>query len=268
MRMGVFSVFPLVFLTAACSQMQSPQARRDLDSQRVARQKITTLFADHCDRFTCDSFTYANHTIHATGIHIAPDPSITQDHPSATLAVKDLRIVLAEDPTPAADLRPVEIDIDEPTLRRPDALRASTDPTPVEAALSTFIINTLDQMSTPEWTKLFDLTPDLAAPPPEARAACEREFGALQRVNVHLLRIEMPPDQEGAPPDALVLSADITKGDDGEWSAAISAGQQTGNTVAQLAPPMHVLFAVDGPRLMARSPDISWDADTATALER
>ena len=193
MRMRALAIAPLVMMTAACAAVRAPEARHDSQPGAVARQKITALFADHCDRFACDSFTYANKTIHATGIRIAPDPSVTADHPSATLTIRDLRIVLAADPTPATDLRPIEIDIDEPTLRRPEALRGSTPPTPTEAYLGTFMINVLDDMSQAQWTKVFDLGPQWASPTPEMRAGVDKEFGALQAVKVHLLRIELPP---------------------------------------------------------------------------
>ena len=83
-----FALLPTLLLVAACSQTQSPRAAAPLDAEGLARQKLVDLFAAHADRFDCASFHYADRTLTATDVRIAPDPGISQDHPSATLTIK------------------------------------------------------------------------------------------------------------------------------------------------------------------------------------
>lgn len=266
MRLRSLSLLP-VLLAAACSQSAPPRAELPTTPEKIARQKIVDLFAAHADVFTCKSFHYADKTLVATDVHIAPHPSITQDHPSATVTIKELKLVLAEDPAADRDLQLVEVNLDQPTLVRPAALRGSTEPTEVETFFTGYITDLLDKVSVSRWTTVLNLQPQLTTPSDQASAApTEQPFGSLRAVNVHLLRIEMPPDREGDAPNAIVLSGQLARVEGG-WEATVQAGHQVADAAPELAPALHVQFKLEDARILARSPDMGIP-DNATALDR
>ena len=125
----------------------------------------------------------------------------------------------------------------------------------------------LDKMSNARWTKIYDLAPMVQAPG-EAAQAAPNPLGELRAVNVHLLRIEMPPEKAGGTPGALVLSANFTKTSDQQWDATVQAGQQLADAEPTLAPPIHIQFKSEDAHLLARSPEANTDFAGATALDR
>jgi hypothetical protein len=266
MKVRCLTLLPLL-LAAACTQNVHRENAARPSPEKIAQQKIVALFADHADIFKCDSFRYSDKTITATNVQIFPHPSITQDRPSATVAIKEMKITLAEDPAMDRDFRLVSLNLDEPTLVRPAALRGSTDPTETEAFLSTYITDMLDKMSNARWTKIYDLAPMVQAPGDAAQAA-PNPLGELRAVNVHLLRIEMPPEKAGGTPGALVLSANFTKTSDQQWDATVQAGNQLADAEPTLAPPIHIQFKSEDAHLLARSPEANTDFAGATALDR
>lgn len=263
----------VLVLAAACTQHQPTRDTNTaaLAPEKIARQKLVDLFAAHADRFDCQSFRYADHTLTATNVHIAPDPSIAADHPSATLAIKKLVLTLAEDPTPAHDLRLLSLEADEPALLRPASLRTSSEPTETEAFLATYVTDLLDKMSNPHWTTLMRLAPMATSTTDHSSAAGDaltREFADLRSVDIRTFRIEMPPDSAGNAPNALVLNAHFTRADDGHWQTLVQAGTQIADNPPDLAPPLHVDFQLQDAHLLARSPDPAPIPDNATALDR
>jgi hypothetical protein len=266
MGLRTFAFLPLLMM-AACSQAVNPHAAAHPSPEKIAQGKIVALFADHADIFKCQSFRYVDKTIIATGVHIYPHPSITQDHPSATLSVKQLKITLAEDPAADRDLRLVAVNVDEPTLQRPASLRGSTEPTEVETFLAGYLTEMLNKVSTSQWTTLCNLQPEMATTANQAAAPTPQPFPDLREVNIHLLRIEMPPEKSGEAPDALVLSAQFVKADTAGWQATLQAGHQTADGAPELAPALHVQFKTEDAHLLVRSPDLGVP-ENATAVDR
>jgi hypothetical protein len=104
--------------------------------------------------------------------------------------------------------------------------------------------------------------------PGAAAQAAPNPLGELRSVNLHLLRIEMPPEKAGGTPGALVVSAHFTKVTDGQWDATVQAGEQLADAAPHLAPPIHIQFKSEDAHLLARSPDADTGFAGATALDR